>query len=118
MTSPSPASDEERRLQQGMEALARGELPEHVRARLQSQWRRGAWSSNLSVAQLAAIRSVGFTPAGQVMGSSVCHVGWQGTYACQRYSGVRTTELTPYSDALLYVRSLALSRMLQEAIAL
>jgi uncharacterized protein YbjQ (UPF0145 family) len=100
-----------------MEALARGELPPHVRDRLSRQWHGGTWSSNLSVAELAAIRSVGFTPAGQVMGSSVHRVAWQGQYVCQRYR-YRTTRLTPFSDSLKRARGLALARMEQEAIAL
>jgi uncharacterized protein YbjQ (UPF0145 family) len=117
MASPPPEPDEELRLQEGAEALASGRLPAHVRERLAGERRRGTWSSNLSVAQLAAIRSVGFVPCGQVMGSSVFQIGWQGTYACQRYWGARRTELLPYSNALRYVRSLALYRMLLEAVA-
>ena len=116
MASPPP--DEEQRLRLGMEALSRGELPPHVRERLANQWRRGTWTSNLSVPEFAAIRSVGFTPAGQVMGSAVYRVSWQGQYACQRWSGFRSVELTPYSTALKHVRGLALHRMAQEADAL
>src|SRR5947209_7704943 len=72
------------------------------------------WSSHLSVAQLTAIRSAGFTPAGQVMGSAVYHIGQQGTYACRRW-GSGTSELTPFSNALREVREVALTRMTREA---
>jgi uncharacterized protein YbjQ (UPF0145 family) len=62
--------------------IAAGRLP------LQAQWRineqrhqrdageAGAFTSALSVQEFAAIRSVGFTPVGQVLGSAVYNVGW------------------------------------------
>jgi uncharacterized protein YbjQ (UPF0145 family) len=114
----SPPANEEERLRLGMEALARGELPPHVRDRLSNQWRRGTWTSNLSVPEFAAIRSVGFTPVGQVMGSAVYRVGWRVQPACKRFTWGVATELTPFSDALQHVRGLALDRMVQEAAAL
>ncbi|WP_198535084.1 heavy metal-binding domain-containing protein [Streptomyces natalensis] len=42
--------------------------------------RRGTWSSALSTGEFAAIRSVGFEPVGQVLGSAVYHVSGSGTY--------------------------------------
>jgi uncharacterized protein YbjQ (UPF0145 family) len=65
--------------------LSNGRLP------LQAQWRiaemrkaadtgaPGAFTSDLSVQEFAAIRSVGFSPVGQVMGSAVFNVGWSYT---------------------------------------
>jgi uncharacterized protein YbjQ (UPF0145 family) len=65
--------------------LAAGRLP------LQAQWRiaeqrarrdageSGSFTSNLTVEEFAAIRSVGFSPVGQVMGSAVYNVGWSYT---------------------------------------
>jgi uncharacterized protein YbjQ (UPF0145 family) len=65
--------------------LAQGRLP------LQAQWRiaamrkaadagqPGAFTSDLSTQEFAAIRSVGFRPVGQVMGSAVFNVGWSYT---------------------------------------
>ncbi|WP_370085236.1 heavy metal-binding domain-containing protein [Streptacidiphilus sp. MAP12-16] len=40
----------------------------------------GTWTSALSTSEFAAIRSVGFEPVGQVMGSAVYHVGRSGRY--------------------------------------
>jgi uncharacterized protein YbjQ (UPF0145 family) len=40
----------------------------------------GTWTSALSTNEFAAIRSVGFEPVGQVMGSAVYHVGRSGAY--------------------------------------
>jgi uncharacterized protein YbjQ (UPF0145 family) len=65
--------------------LSKGRLP------LQAQWRiaemrhnadaglPGAFTSDLSTQEFAAIRSVGFSPVGQVMGSAVFNVGWSYT---------------------------------------
>jgi uncharacterized protein YbjQ (UPF0145 family) len=65
--------------------LAAGRLP------LQAQWRiaeqrarrdagePGSFTSNLTTQEFAAIRSVGFSPVGQVMGSAVYNVGWSYT---------------------------------------
>jgi uncharacterized protein YbjQ (UPF0145 family) len=65
--------------------IAAGRLP------LQAQWRiemmrkaaaageSGAFTSDLSTQEFAAIRSVGFRPVGQVMGSAVFNVGWSYT---------------------------------------
>ncbi len=52
------------------------ELPEAARSRLaQSGGKGGAWTSDLSVDELAAIVHAGFKPVGLVMGSSVYHIG-------------------------------------------
>ena len=40
----------------------------------------GTWTSALSTGEFAAIRSVGFEPVGQVMGSAVFHIGRSGRY--------------------------------------
>jgi uncharacterized protein YbjQ (UPF0145 family) len=71
--------------------IAAGRLP------LQAQWRiammrkaaaegtSGAFTSDLSTQEFAAIRSVGFRPVGQVMGSAVFNVGWSYT-GCGYYN--------------------------------
>jgi uncharacterized protein YbjQ (UPF0145 family) len=65
---------------------------------LQAQWRIemmrnavangsvGAFTSDLSTQEFAAIRSVGFRPVGQVMGSAVFNIGWSYT-GCGYYVG-------------------------------
>jgi uncharacterized protein YbjQ (UPF0145 family) len=42
----------------------------------------GTWSSALSTHEFAAIRSVGFEPAGQVLGAAVYNIGYSGRYGC------------------------------------
>jgi uncharacterized protein YbjQ (UPF0145 family) len=42
----------------------------------------GTWSSALSTDEFAAIKSVGFEPAGQVLGAAVYNIGYTGGYNC------------------------------------
>jgi uncharacterized protein YbjQ (UPF0145 family) len=42
----------------------------------------GTWGSALSVDEFAAIRGVGFEPAGQVLGAAVYNIGYTGGYNC------------------------------------
>jgi uncharacterized protein YbjQ (UPF0145 family) len=44
-----------------------------------------SFTSNLTVAEHHAIRSVGFTPLGQVLGSCVYSIGYTGTWNCGYY---------------------------------
>lgn len=53
-------------------------LPPAAAARVAEVRASGTWSSALSTGEFAAIRSVGFEPVGQVMGSAVYHVGRSG----------------------------------------
>ncbi|WP_327070551.1 heavy metal-binding domain-containing protein [Kitasatospora sp. NBC_01250] len=55
-------------------------LPPTAAARVARERAGGTWSSALSTGEFAAIRSVGFEPVGQVMGSAVYHVGRSGQY--------------------------------------
>src|SRR5450755_4775749 len=42
----------------------------------------GTWSSALTSDEFAVIRSVGFEPAGQVLGAAVYNIGFTGGYNC------------------------------------
>src|SRR5689334_14923059 len=42
----------------------------------------GTWGSALTSDEFAAIRSVGFEPAGQVLGACVYNIGYTGGYSC------------------------------------
>jgi uncharacterized protein YbjQ (UPF0145 family) len=53
-------------------------LPPGAAARIAEVQGSGTWSSALSTGEFAALRSVGFEPVGQVMGSAVYHVGRKG----------------------------------------
>ena len=69
------------RQQQSIVALEEGRLPVAAQERI-DDLRSGqtAWTSDLSVAEHAAIRHAGFEPVGMVMGSSVYFIGAQWGY--------------------------------------
>ncbi len=95
---------------QDQERLARGGLPLGAELRLTELRRNGQFfTSSLSVNEFALSISEGVQPLGQVMGSTVYHVGWQYT---PMYS---STELTTLSHAQYHARLLAISRLQQEA---
>lgn len=108
-------------------------LPPAAAARLADARRSGTWTSSLSTAEFAAVRSVGFEPVGQVMGSTVHHIGWSGFTGCDYgvggmlggFGGRTRTSGGGYAGAyaplvrLLYdARRLAISRLLAECAAL
>ena len=104
----STPSDELARADQ--ERLARGGLPLGAERRLTALRQSGTlFTSSLSVNELALTASEGVRPLGQVMGSTVYHVGWQ-------YTPMYTsTELVLLSHAQYHARLLAVSRLQQEA---
>jgi uncharacterized protein YbjQ (UPF0145 family) len=55
-------------------------LPPAAAERMAEVRASGTWTSALSTGEFASIRSVGFEPVGQVMGSAVYHVGRSGRY--------------------------------------
>jgi uncharacterized protein YbjQ (UPF0145 family) len=88
-------------------------IPDKAKERLKEMrgegTRRNLWSSDLSVDEFLAIRSMGFRPAGMVMGSSVYHVGL--TVPRWRVS----EELPVLTQALYNAREHAMERMMIEA---
>jgi uncharacterized protein YbjQ (UPF0145 family) len=67
--------------------IAAGRLPLEAQRRLAIQREDGAFTSTLSVGELHTIRSVGFTPVGQVLGSCVYHIGYTGMWNCGYWGG-------------------------------
>jgi uncharacterized protein YbjQ (UPF0145 family) len=92
------------------ERLAQGGLPLGAERRL-TEIRDNSkfFTSNLSVNEFALAATEDIRPLGQVMGSTVYHIGWQYTpiYA--------SSELVTLSHAHYHARQLALSRLQQEA---
>lgn len=121
-----------------IQALEGGGLPVSAQERLADAERSGAaWTSDLSVDELAAVQGAGFTPLGLVMGSSVYHIGSQwgyqyyGSYGggfssvwyCPHgyHDDMRTGynwEHTLHERGMVAARDLAMSRLGQEAQAL
>jgi uncharacterized protein YbjQ (UPF0145 family) len=58
------------------------DLPPVAEARLAEIRNSGTWGSALTADEFAAVRSVGFEPAGQVLGAAVYNVGYTGGYGC------------------------------------
>lgn len=116
--------------------VAAGRLP------LQAQWRiaeqrarrdagePGSFTSDLTVEEFAAIRSVGFSAVGQVMGSAVYNVGWSyqgcGYYGMQYggyggYGGWAPAPVVPVGatqQLLNQARHSAVNRMREECAGL
>src|SRR5436305_1380101 len=108
------------RREASQQSLEQGGLPLNAIDRLREQaLRQGTpghiFTSDLSVNELALIGQAGYEPLGQVMGSSMYHIGWQymptGSYNWSSSSG----ELTVLTEAFYQARHLALGRLQQEA---
>ncbi len=108
--------------------LAAGRLPLRAQERLQRQAQgAGAWTSDLSVDELAALHDVGFEPVGQVLGSTIYRVsalrvglggagiGLGGMLSQQAALLTGASEIPVLSQALYEARRLALGRLEQEA---
>jgi uncharacterized protein YbjQ (UPF0145 family) len=100
-TGPPPEWTADQIAAASVEQIAKGHLPLQAQWRINEQRERsdagesGAFTSALSVEEFAAIRSVGFSPVGQVLGSAVYNVGWSysgcgyvGAYGGLRYGGL------------------------------
>jgi uncharacterized protein YbjQ (UPF0145 family) len=78
---PDDATAAQRQLE-SIAALERGDLPLAARDRIEEMRQPGAaWTSDLSVAELSAIRHAGFEAVGMVMGSSVYRIAAQWGYS-------------------------------------
>lgn len=101
--------------------LAAGGLPLDAIERLQEQaGRQGTpghiFTSDLSVNELCLVHQAGYEPLGQIMGSSMYHIGWQ--YMPSGYWsswGGNSAELTTLTQAFYEARHLAIGRLQQEA---
>ena len=107
------------------------DLPPAAEARMAKIRRSGTWGSSLTSEEFSVIRSVGFEPAGQVLGAAVYNVGYSGGYGCPggwgTYSvawGARAStsvssqggygSYAPLVDVLYQARRTAIRRMAEE----
>ena len=86
-----------------------GGLPLGARRRVLAAARGDLFTSTFTTAELAVARLAGYQPIGQVMGSSVYHVGWSG------WQGGISGELTTATEAKEQAWALTLGRLAQEA---
>lgn len=101
-----------------LRSLQAGSLPLQAQRRLSEETAQKDkfFTSDLSINEFFLTRQQGCEPLGQVMGSSIYHVGWQRV----RSSSLSTmsSELTTLSGAHQQAAQLALNRLKQEAEAL
>lgn len=105
------------------------QIPETAHLRMHQAEEGGNWSSDLSAAELTAVRHAGFEPVDLVLGSSIYHVGaqwnsgwsgWRNTYPCTYGSwgsDHRTGynwEHTVYQTGVDEAYRLALGRLIEE----
>ncbi|HEY0533826.1 MAG TPA: heavy metal-binding domain-containing protein [Actinoplanes sp.] len=108
-------------------------LPPVARARIARAAADGVRTSLLSADGLAGIEAAGFEMVGEVLGTAVMQIGWQGYGGCGWTPGIgsggfygpgqvsrpsRWSGYEPYARAVRHGRDTALSRMHQEAAAL
>ena len=106
------AQQEERDAAVSQADLASGQLPLQAQRRLaQETGAKPLFATDLSVDEFLLIHSDGYDAAGQVMGSSIYHVGLQ-------YVSYTRGELMTITRAHMQARALAMGRMEQEAKAL
>ncbi len=105
--------------------LDAGRLPLRAQQRLATMRADAAFTSSLSVDEHHAIRSVGFSPVGQVMGAAVVHPGAYGFGNCGYYGSYGSAMgfgwgqapvaiATQVEAALRDARANAVNRMVQE----
>jgi len=113
--------------QQSILELEAGRLPIRAQQRLAMMTADHAFTSDLTVDEHHAIRSVGFSPVGQVMGSCVYHIGYLRSWNCGwgglgnwggYTSAARVTEADGLRASLYEARTLAMRRMTQECAGL
>jgi uncharacterized protein YbjQ (UPF0145 family) len=73
-------------------------LPPAAAARMAEISQSGTWGSALTADEFAAIRSVGFEPAGQVLGAAVYNIGYTGGFSCPGAWAGYGGYMTPYQS--------------------
>jgi uncharacterized protein YbjQ (UPF0145 family) len=93
--------------------VSAADVPPHARERLAGS----AWTSTLSVQEHAAVRGVGFEPVGQVMGSTVDLLSYDGIGGCgsalgqpSRVAGTGSVAGSSWSGYAVRVRALYAAR--------
>lgn len=123
-TDPEVAAREAARRDESVRNLEAGRLPVNAIERLTDARRRQGtdkhfYTSNLSVNELHLAAEGGYLPLGQVMGSTVYHVGYQWNRAnwgnAGLWGGGASYELDVLTEAYRNARSLAFGRLAQEA---
>src|SRR6266511_3298797 len=128
MTDPFAGWTPEQVEEASIRELRAGRLPIRAQQRLATMQADRAFTSDLTVGEHHAIRSVGFSPVGQVMGSCVYYIGWTGSWNCGYRGGgwgnwsggyaAVVTEAEGMRQSLSEARELAMRRMQAECAGL
>ncbi len=119
---PGPSPEELQRAERSRQLVEAGGIPLEAEERIARQREAGAaFTSDLSVDELAALRQLGYRPLALVMGSSMYQIGWvQAGFS--RFGGLgmgwtapEPQENLPLTRALSEARHLALGRLMREA---
>jgi uncharacterized protein YbjQ (UPF0145 family) len=116
------------RAEQSRQLVEGGGIPLEAEERIRRQMEKGGvWTSDLSVAELAAMRGIGYEPVAQVLGSSLYRLGWvntgwnqgpglgmgmRGAYA---WGAMQPEENVALTRSLIEARARAVRRLLLEA---
>jgi uncharacterized protein YbjQ (UPF0145 family) len=101
-------------------------LPPVAAERVRRAAAGGPWTSLLTAPAAAGLEVAGFDAVGEVMGSIVQNVGWQGYRGCGQFTALNRWSpgtppavggYAPYLDALNHGYATAVDRMLQETAA-
>ena len=116
-----PSPEELQRAERSRRLVEAGGIPLEAEERIARQREsRAAFTSDLSVDELAALRQLGYRPLSLVMGSSMYQIGWvQGGYSRfgmgMGWVPPEPQENLPLTRALTDARHLALCRLMREA---
>jgi uncharacterized protein YbjQ (UPF0145 family) len=125
-TGPPPDWTAEQIAEASVREIDAGRLPLQAQWRLNTQRQDAAFTSDLTVGEHAALRSVGFSPVGQALGSAVYNVGWNYT-GCGYWRGggllggyrqAQVVDLPLVRQLLWNARERAIKRMRQECAGL
>jgi hypothetical protein len=125
-TGPPEGWTPEQVAEASVREIAAGHLPLQAQWRLNAQRADAAFTSDLTVGEHAALRSVGFTPVGQALGSAVYNVRWNST-GCGYWRGggllggyrqAQVVDLPLVRQLLWNARESAIKRMRQECAGL
>ncbi|HVB13622.1 MAG TPA: heavy metal-binding domain-containing protein [Candidatus Dormibacteraeota bacterium] len=116
------------RAERSRQLVEGGGIPLEAEERIRRQLLQGGvWTSDLSVAELAALHGIGYEPVAQVLGSSLYRLGWintgwnvgpgigvgmRGAYA---WGALEPTENQALTRSLLEARARAIHRLVLEA---
>ena len=116
--------DQQQRLEQSRQMVEAGGIPLEAQERIKRQVTEGgAYTSDLSVDEMAALRSIGYRPTAMVLGSSLYRMGWISTgwgnlgggFSGMGYGGSEPQENAMLTSGLMEARQRAIHRLSLEA---